>query len=379
LQPAGSEVAAAYDVNGDAISDLLLHDQQATPPRFRLLLTSRPPDVFDFVESDCAALRELPSGRLFLRDLDGDGVQDFVVGTNDGVEAFLNRAEGVRRVLDYHMSPTVRAPLINLGLADLNGDEQADLVASFDRVISDTTFDYELRVQAFVQEQARFWPGLSLSMITSGLMMVEPGMLYTAYLTTGKFRPDERDSALVVAQNPLSSSFRFVQQTRFAKDDAVQLRSGFGQHTHQVLAVPRPGAHALVVAVGEFDFFLLDLNSPGADPAHSEPGIVAQGALQFGSGPSHELGGGAENQRYFVYDIDRDGDLDFMECAMDGGRLALHLNSGNQTFELPQILDVDVAGSVEAPFIQLGPIAAFIGRTRTQRAQAIYTLIAATE
>jgi hypothetical protein len=67
-------LAASYDVNGDHAGDLLYVDGSASPPRFRLALSGPPPDIFDFWDSDCEALRELPTGRLFLRDLDGDAV-----------------------------------------------------------------------------------------------------------------------------------------------------------------------------------------------------------------------------------------------------------------------------------------------------------------
>jgi hypothetical protein len=380
--PAPSEFAAAYEVNGDAVSDLLLLDAQSEPPRFRLLLTSPPPNVLDFVESDCEALRQLPAGRLLLRDLDGDGVQDFVVGTNDGVQAFLNREEGLRPALEYHLpSPTERAPLINLGLADLNGDEQSDLVVSFDRLLSETAGDFELYVQSFVQQDGVFAPGQSLATSFEQGSVASTGVFYTGYLTAGRFRPGEPGSALLVGAARLSSKFQFAQQTSFDGQEPVPLQSSFGQHTQQLFAVPRADAHSLVLAVGTTSFFLLDLSNPSGEPLTiAMPSIVAEGKLAFEGGTSHEWGGGAEQPRHFVYDLDRDGDLDFLEREPLGGRLALHVNFANESFEEAQLLEVDVGGSAEMPFMQLGPEGAIIGRRRAGQSEAaVYVLFSQPE
>jgi hypothetical protein len=105
---------------------------------------------------------------------------------------------------------------------------------------------------------------------------------------------------------------------------------------------------------------------------------VAEAALVFDGGSSHELGGGSESPRHFVYDIDRDGDLDFLESGPLGSGLALHINFANQRFDLPQILDVDVRSGSEAPFVQVGPVGGIIGHPRAgEPDSAIYVLVPA--
>lgn len=372
--------AAAYEVNGDGVSDLLLLDEQASPPRFRLLLTSPPPTILDLVDSDCAALRELPGGRLLLRDLDGDGVQDFVVGTKTGVQGFLNRPEGLRRVLDYSQpNPTERAPLLNLGMTDLNGDDQSDLVISFDRLISEASLAFELRMTAFMQVDGKFVPGSSLATgYESGMMRDETGTVYTGYLAAGQFQQGEQGSALLIGQTPSSSAFRFALQSRFDDAPPVPLLSPFGQQFQQVFAVPRADAHTLALAVGETKFFLLDLDGPAGESGPAvAPSIVAEGELSYLSGPTHELGGGGESPRYFLYDIDRDGDLDFLERDPLGPRLMLHVFR-KQSFDEGQVLDVDISGSAETPFMDFGPEGAIIGHTEAGGDEAAVFLFVGT-
>jgi hypothetical protein len=358
-----AQFAAAYEVNGDAVSDLLLLDAEASPPRFRLLLTSPPPDVLELVESDCAALRSLPAGRLLLRDLDGDGVQDFVVSRERGVLAYLNHEQGLVEVLRYDWpAPTLRAPLINLGVADLNGDERADLVMSVDRVLSEATIDFEIRVQAFLQEGASFVAGLAVvTSFSSG--QPESPVAYTGYMTAGRFKPDESGTALLIGQSPLASDFRALLETRFDGSEPRRLPGLLGEHMQQVFALPRADAISLVLAVGETQFGLLELNGllPSNPPTFG-PVLVTQGELAFLAGSSHELGGGSESPRHFVYDVDRDGDLDFLESDPSNAKLALHVNHANQSFDAPQLLDINVWGGAETPFIQLGPGGAVIGR-----------------
>ena len=369
--------AAAYEVNGDAVSDLLLLDREASPPRFRLLLTSQPPDVLELVESDCGALRSLPAGRLLLRDLDGDSVQDFVIGGERGVFAYFNREEGLEEVLSHAWpSPTDRAPLINLGLADLNGDEQADLVLSVDRVFGEGISDFEMRVVAFLQEEGGFAAGQTLLAGFSG-EPAEGSFLYSGYLTAGRFKPEQSGTALLIGYTQSPSNSDSLLEARFNGSEPRPLRALLGEPMQQVLAVPRADALSLALVVGETQFGLVEFSDPlPSNPQTFGPKLVTQGKLAFRAGPSHELGGGSESPRHFVYDVDRDGDLDFLESNPADAKLALHVNHDNQTFDAPQLLDITVWGEAETPFIQVGPRAAIIGAAGADGAGAAVYILA---
>jgi hypothetical protein len=369
------QLAAAYEVNGDAISDVLLLDEQASPARFRLLLTSPPPGVLELVETDCAALRSLPAGRLLLRDLDGDGVEDFVVGAQGGVFAYLNHEDGLVEVLSYQApSPTVRAPLINLGVADLNDDEQADLVVGFDRLLSEATAEFEIRVVPFLQEGGRFVAGPALaSLFSSGAP--ESTLLYTGNLTAGRFKPEESGTALLVGRPLAASGFRSFFETRFDGSEPTAPHAVLEEQAQQLFEVPRAGAISLVLAVGQTEFGLVEYSAPlPSNPQTWGPALVTKGDLSFLGTASHELGGGGESPRHFVYDVDRDGDLDFLESDPASPQLALHVNHANQSFDAPQLLDVDVWGGAESPFLQVGPVGAIVGRTPGAGA-AVYVFV----
>jgi hypothetical protein len=336
--------------------------------------------VLELVESDCAALRSLPAGRLLLRDLDGDGVQDFVIGRERGVVAYLNHEQGLEQVLSHDWpAPTARAPLINLGVADLNGDERADLVMSVDRLLSEASLGFEIRVQAFLQDGGGFVPGQALSTTFSSAQPDSP-MVYTGYLTAGRFEPEASGTALLIGQSQSSSAFRSLLETRF-DGESRPLPGLLGEHMQQVFAVPRADAPSLVLAVGETAFGLLEFSAPlPSDPPTFGPVLVTKGELAFLGGPSHELGGGSESPRQFVYDVDRDGDLDFLESDPSHAKLALHVNHDNQRFDAPQLFDISVWGGAETPFMQLGPGGAVIGRAAEGGAGlAVYVFVAAAE
>lgn len=374
------ELAAAYDVNGDAVSDLLVLDLSQMSRRFRLLLSGPPPGVFDMVESDCAALRQLPEGRLLLRDLDGDGVPDFIVGTNAGVDAYLNHEDGLVQVLSYALpAPTVRASLLNVGVADLDGNGQLDLVVSFDRVLNEQVLQFELLDQAFFQRGGAFEEGAWVA-TTFADGEVSSGPQLSGYLTAGRFRPSEGGRALLVGRNASSSSTRFVMETTFDGMPPTPLLGALDQDVSQVFALPRGDQHAQLLAVGQNAFYRLDLHNPDADGASTlVPTLVAKGALVHEGGESHELGGGAEMPRHFVYDIDRDGDLDFLERDAYGPRLTLHLSLGEKDWQLTQFFDIRMSGSAETPFIQVGPGGGIVGQPRPGGALAVYTLVAESE
>lgn len=365
-----SDLAASYDVNGDQVSDLLYLDESATPPRFRLALSNLPPDVFDLRGSDCPELESLPNGRLLLRDLNDDGAPDFIVGTPLGVQAFVNQPQGLMRVLDFTFPmPTARASLLDAGLGDLDGDGLKDLVIGFDRLESEQGPSFELGVIQFLQQpNGRFSQGAGNSTSFANGQSSKP--FFSGYLAVGNFEGPQQASALLVGSSFSSSRYDFGFLTHFDGNAPPEIEvPDLTDDIQHAFALSQPDGHDDVLAVGYRGFWLVDLS---VQPAR----VVVTGELAFEGGPSHEAGGGPEAPRYFVFDIDRDGDLDFLERAGAANQFALHLNLDDAGFAEAQVWELDVRSGAETPFIHVGPGGGVIGRPqRTPADLAVYTLM----
>jgi hypothetical protein len=367
-----SDLGATLDLDGDLVSDLIYLDvgNDERAPRFRLAISGTPPDVFDFSETDCPALRDLPAGRLLLRDLDADAVPDFVVGTTYGIKAFLNHEAGLEQVLDFSFpAPTQRAQLINLGAVDLNGDGRVDLVAGFDRLESEQEVKFDVGVQSFLQQSdGHFAAGVTFSgSAGSGDGLI--GDPYLGYLAVGRFGRDTRGSSVLVWKGDPTDTQRLGDQTSFDGSAPTPLVvPKLDEPIFQVFSLRTPDGHAKLLATGQKSFYVVDLSQ-------SPPAILSKYALEFDGGFSHELGGGGESPRYFLYDYDHDGDADFFERSGDG-QLAFHANHANASFDAPLLLQLNVWGGAEEPFLVVGPGSGIVAHSDiSDSSAAVYTLM----
>ncbi len=311
---------------------------------------------------DCPALAQLPAGRLLLRDLNGDGVPDFVVATADGLHAFLNERAGTREVLSYLSSSTMAGPaLLALGTIDLTGDSRTDLLASFARPPGELGVD----LLAFVQdEQGAFRPQTPGA--PSADLLKLPEAPYTGAFAVGQFGATRPPSVILLADETAATSASVVQ-TSLGRDAQRLAFPNVPEPIQEVFSLPtRRKEHFLAVVAGQ-NFYVLDLG-------HTPARLMQSRRLWFGGSPVGEPRPGSSRPQHFWYDVDRDGDLDF--CESGETQLALHLNLDNLAFDEPQVLDVDVRSSAEAPFIQVGPGAGLVARAApTQRAAAVYVLL----
>lgn len=367
---AWGDLAATLDLNGDLVSDLIYLDNGRAPPRFRLAMSAPPPDVFDFHPSDCPALEQLPAGRLFLRDLDADAVPDLVVGTTRGVHAFLNHTGGLEPVLDYEF-PTVGllGSVINVGAVDLDGDQRVDLVVGFDVLRLDGERSIDVGVRSFLQQadgQFRqgevFWSNSSIS------LDFEPEA-YAGYLAVGRFGSSEAGSAILVSRNAMRPVGTVGDRTIFDGAPPVPVVvPEVDEQIFQLLSLPTRLGHADLLAVGEKNVYLLDLS---VSPAR----LVTREPLRAPGGYTHEVGGGPERPRYFLYDLDHDGDADFLEQA-PGGQLFVRANTNNEQFSEARPYDITVLGGAEAPFLTVGPGSGIVAHPDPgDPGQAVYTLM----
>jgi hypothetical protein len=364
------ELAATLDLNGDLVSDLIYLDSDATPPRFRLAMSAPPPNVFDFRPTECPALEQLPAGRLFLRDLDADSVPDLVVGTTRGVHAFLNHEAGLVPVLDYEF-PTIGllGSVINVGAVDLDGDERVDLIVGFDVLRQDGEPSIDVGVRSYPQQtDGQFRQGeLFWANSSSGLAFNhEP---YAGYLAVGRFGSSEIGNAIMVSRNEMRPVGTVGDRTVFDGAAPVPLLvPEVDEQIFQLLSLPTRLGHAYLLAVGGSNLWVLDLSV-------NPPRLVTREPLAVRGGYSHEIGGGPERPRYFLYDLDHDGDADFLEQQPDGP-LFVHANDSNQQFSEARPYEVTVSGGAESPFLTVGPGSGIVAHPDpSDPRQAVYTLM----
>jgi hypothetical protein len=284
----------------------------------------------------------------------------------------LNHVDGLERVLDYRFpSPTLRASIINVGAIDLDGDQRTDLVVGFDVLRQETESSADVGARAFMQQaDGQLSPGWQfVSNASFGLGF--QGEPYPGYLAVGRFGSNEAASAILVSYNQARPLGTIGDQTTFDGTPAVPLVvPEVDERIFQLLSLPTRLGHAHLLAIGSTIAFVLDLSL-------SRSQLLARIPLYSAGGYSHELGGGPELPRYFLHDIEHDGDADFLAQIPDG-ELVLYPNLGAQTFAGSQKLTLSVWGEAESPFLTVGPGSAVVADPDPGDSRAaVYTLMPA--
>ena len=134
-----------YDVNGDGIDDLFVappdimrtkHWQDLGPAGITLLVSRVTGGELSFEPTGCHL--DWPTDRVYLlRDLDADGVPDFVVNKGNGIQVLANRPSGPLVTVDYDFpTPAVSPPsaaIMGAVVGDFDGDGLNELAIGFSR------------------------------------------------------------------------------------------------------------------------------------------------------------------------------------------------------------------------------------------------------
>jgi hypothetical protein len=361
LEPGdGGSLLFHYDVNGDGVDDLFFGessvDAGATRHALVVLQSTLQPRAagqgqsLSFTRAACTDTGPAyPYRVFFLRDLNRDGVPDFVVATGTTIDAWLN-LDGKRRGVLHHELPNpggAWSALLDVLVGDFDDDGTDDVVMGYDR---NEGFVGNIETGALLFRgrpgRGTYETPTALAVSALGPQVVAGSRgVQSGYLATVPVAP--RGVAVfgltwsdpgIVGWLSHGSSFDLVASLFPSAE-----QPGFARVTQA------GGASALVVG-SETTIGLFDLAS-----------TVPQGFLTHPASFTHsydrELGGGPRYRTYYLLDADGDGDDDLVELDRVGGhQLAVHPQLGSVAFGAPTRVDVGVfsIGLVESPFVPIG-------------------------
>lgn len=133
-----------YDVNGDGIDDAFVGPNLARFPDpanatphgpITLLLSKVDNSELTFESTSCELAPPLVDGTYALRDLDADGVSDFVIAVENGFRVVMNRESGLETTIAYDFTAATN-PRLYLGdvtLGSFEKDVASELAIGFIR------------------------------------------------------------------------------------------------------------------------------------------------------------------------------------------------------------------------------------------------------
>jgi hypothetical protein len=335
-----------YDVNGDGVDELFVEDSSGqAPPTLTIVASKLDADgTLSFEPTGCAL--DLPvSDSYFVRDIDGDGAPDLVIGKPNGVLVLMNRATGPEVTIDYDFDggSGAQASLMDAAVVDIDKDAKPDVVVGFDRS-PDGLKNNETGVLVF-------W-GAASAASPHG-----PGTLAdTTWTTSSGMPPSSIELGYVTAFNNGHEAVGVNTTSAWDYGGRAQVVS---------LATPPNIVQRLVMDGREWVFIGMQSVAAGYDPTGSQGDSLS---LIFLTSFEHELergfGGGRRHYSTFLFDLDGDGDDDLVETNIDDpsatlGAVKLAIHAGDaaagpsanaQVLVPPERIDP----LTELPFLALG-------------------------
>lgn len=331
IAPDYTRVLFNYDVNGDGVDDLFV----APDPDYvvkvdkpiTLVVSKLDAGVLSFEPTDCTLDAPFVYGTYRLRDVDGDGVTDFVLMVDDGIRVILNRPGGpvTTIVYDFPDRSVLGPNLEDVAVGAFDKDGMNELAVGFSRVIGDVSAQTQSGTLLFPRPtQASTQAPIQLAVTTqdgNGLDVALNGQI-------GIFTPLQGGRALYGA----STQYGWLYQNGTKTTKAI----GVYEDPSYLAAITIGGKERVFGYFGDLSYVF--------DPQAPAAGSVIP-----------NLPGGDAGR---LLDIDGDGDLDLVEIGSAGlPSFAIHngdaVNGPSTTWQ--QLFPTELSLlRAETPFLAIG-------------------------
>ena len=313
-----------YDVNGDGVDDLFVgpNPEDYLDPTdiskkrpVTLLVSKLTGDVLTFEPTDCVLAPPLVDGNYSLRDLDADGVPDFVIGVTNGFRVVMNRAAGLEQTVSFDF-PYTTEPAVYSGDVVLGAFEQDDTS--------------ELAV-GFIRQADHY------ATMQSGTLLFSNPTQTSSQAPLSLAISNQMGNGLDLSLNPELGIFTALKGGRAlygaTAEDSWLYQAGKRTTTVGGNGVGEP-TYLATITVGGSELVFAGLGS-GAPPLDKTSSYIFDPAdpkhgMEIPSAFSHGLAYG-RSKSYLLLDVDGDGDVDLVENEAEstsntGGapRFAIH-------------------------------------------------------
>jgi len=261
-----------------------------------------------------------------LRDIDGDGVTDFVMTANNGIRVILNRPGGPQTTIAYDFPDrSVLGPYLeDVALGAFDKDGANELAVGFSRIIGDVSAQTQSGTVLFPRPtQASTQAPVQLAVTTqdgNGLDVAFNGQI-------GVFTALQGGRALYGA----STQYGWLYQN----GTKTMKRIGVYEDPSYLGAITIGGTERVFGYFGEVSYIF--------DPQAPDNGAVIQSAPGSSAGR--------------LLDVDGDGDLDLVDMGSSGSpRLAIHNGDAatGPSATWQALFPSQLGSAAETPFLAIG-------------------------
>jgi hypothetical protein len=348
-------LAFAYDVNEDGVADPFYREGNADAAEpYNLWVSEIRDDELRFVHEPCALPEAATqSRRLHVRDLDADGTPDLIVEGTNWVIALRNEPAGFTTALLHTFVPSEAdgwATLVDVGVADVAGDDAQDLIIGFDRTSDSVGSLIELGVRVFEGHA----DSAELTVSQSWVSALEPIAAPEETLYWGNF-------AIVGTSTKEQLWLQVQEEGGWLIEESLTSGSTLTptmQNVYETFGSNGLGGLPLIGVLGttsdrtgRFDLYAVTGETTMLEVGGFEPVFLPQ--------ENRELGGGAGIHQQFMIDVDGNTLTDFVEFnrTADGNaqQLAIHVGDLQVHFEPPIVLELPTRrAEYSDPFLSVG-------------------------